>query len=87
MKFNKEEVNILVKILKYNLQLNDLIESQKEITYQTLFEKFEKGEYIKGRLLNFLFTEVSTSDFKFNNFQDSDLLLILKKIKFKATPR
>lgn len=87
MKFNKEEINILVKILKYNLQLNDLIESQKEITYQTLFEKLEKGEYIKGRLLNFLFTEVSTSDFKFNDFQDSDLLLILKKIKFKATPR
>lgn len=87
MKFNKEEINILVKILKYNLDIYELIESQKEITYQTLFEKLEKGEYIKGRLLNFLFTEVSASDFKFNDFQDSDLLLILKKIKFKATPR
>lgn len=87
MKFNIEETQLLIQILKHKLSSPNLIESNKEITYQTLLEKLENGEYIKGRLLNFLFTEVTSSDFIYDDLNKLKTEEILKKIKFKATPR
>ncbi|RRJ91969.1 hypothetical protein EG240_04075 [Paenimyroides tangerinum] len=87
MKFNIEETQILIQILKYNLNNTSLIESNKEITYQTLLEKLENGEYIKGRLLNFLYIEIISSELKHEFLNERKLEEIVKKIKFKATPR
>jgi len=87
MKFNIEETQLLLQILNYNLDLINLVETNKEITYQILLEKLENGEYIKGRLLNFLYTEISISDIKLNTAKKDELEIILKKVKFKATPR
>lgn len=87
MKLNIEETQILIQILKYNLESSALIEINKESTYQNLIEKLENREYIKGRLLNFLYTEISTSNFDVNYLDKIMLEAILKKIRFKATPR
>ena len=87
MKFNIEETQLLIQILKYNLNSTNLIESNKEITYQTLLEKLENGEYIKGRLLNFLYIEITSSELKHEFLNEKKLEEIVKKIKFKATPR
>lgn len=87
MKFNIEETQLLIQILKYNLNSTNLIESNKEITYQTLLEKLGNGEYIKGRLLNFLYIEIISSELKHEFLNEKKLEEIVKKIKFKATPR
>lgn len=86
MKFNIEESQILLHLLKHNLSLN-LIDTKKEITYQTLLEKLESGDYVKGRLLHFLYTEISDSVINLESTNKNMLETILKKIKFKATPR
>ena len=87
MKFNIQETQILIQILKYNLNNTSLIESNKKITYQTLLEKLENGEYIKGRLLNFLYIEIASSKLNHEFLNGRKLEEIVKKIKFKATPR
>lgn len=87
MKFNLEETQILLQILKHHLESSNLIDINKETTYLNLIEKLKNGEYIKGRLLNFLYTEIATSDFNVNSFDKIIVETILKKVKFKATPR
>lgn len=87
MKFNLEETQILLQILKHHLESPNLIEINKETTYLNLIEKLENGEYIKGRLLNFLQIEITNSDFNVNSLNKIIVETILKKVKFKATPR
>ncbi|WP_177764180.1 hypothetical protein [Flavobacterium sp. I3-2] len=87
MKFNLEETQILLQILKHKLESPNLIEINKETTYLNLIEKLENGEYIKGRLLNFLQIEITNSDFNVNSLNKIIVETILKKVKFKATPR
>lgn len=87
MKFNLEETKLLIQILKHNLETINLIEVNKKITYQNLIEKLDKGEYVKGRLLNFLYTEIISSNLKFDDLINLEIENLIKKIKFKATPR
>jgi len=87
MKFNLEETQILLQILKHHLESSNLIEINKETTYLNLIEKLENGEYIKGRLLNFLQNEISNADFIFENTEKIQFENLIKKIKFKSTPR
>lgn len=87
MKFNIQETQLLIKILKFNLEKKNPLKVNKEISYQTIIEKLENGDYIKGRLLNFLLTEITASDFYLDESNKLKTEEIVKKIKFKATPR
>lgn len=85
MKFNKIETALLIYILNSHLkQINSTI---KLPSYDNLFTKLEKGEFVKGRLLNFLYSEISQVKVDLNSNQIEILDSLLKRIKFKATPR
>jgi len=78
MRFNDNETQLLLHILK---TINP------HSTFDLLIEKLELNEYVKGRLLNLLFTEITKVNFVFNDARDIEIQILLKKIKFKATPR
>jgi len=82
MKFSNAESVILIKILQ-----NNNVDAQKEITYHILLDKLLKGEYIKGRLLNFLLLEINSPKEDVDGSSSIEFKEIIKKIKFKATPR
>ena len=78
MRFNTEETELLLTILKPLLHLDHVI---------ILVEILTKNEYVRGRNLNILYDKLSKSSIIFNDERDEKLKLILKRIKFKATPR
>lgn len=78
MRFNDKETQLLLLVLK-NLNSSSTID--------LLIEKLGENEYIKGRLLNQLFLELTKAEFVFDDSQNELLQILLKKIKFKATPR
>lgn len=78
MRFNTEETELLLAILKPLLHLDQVV---------ILVDILSKNEYVRGRNLNILYDKLSKSTMVFNDERDEELKLILKRIKFKATPR
>lgn len=78
MRFNTEETELLLAILNPLLHLDQVV---------ILVDILSKNEYVRGRNLNILYDKLSKSTMVFNDERDEKLKLILKRIKFKATPR
>jgi hypothetical protein len=78
MRFTEYETKLLLALLK---------ESNQTDTIDLLIEKLSRNEYIKGRMLNLLYLEISKSIPNFNEEQTINYTTLLKRIKFKATPR
>lgn len=76
MRFTTRETELLLHILR-----------QTNATLTTLIEKLEQNDYIRGRLLNQLFLEISKNESFYNDNRDVEIKTLLKRIKFKATPR
>lgn len=94
MKFSQIESEILTFILNKNIESynSNLVKSDygfdlKNDSIQIIIDNLLEGAFIRGRLLNLLYAEISTTLVVFNDVRDESLRVILKKIKFKATPR
>jgi len=77
MRFNETETQLLLCVLH----------PLKQPALALLVEKLKQNEYIKGRLLNQLYAEIVKAHCVFNDDRDVELEMLLKRIKFKATPR
>ena len=84
MKFSITESVILLAILKN--AFNNETDKNKQEALDLLTQKIEQQEYIKGRLLKSLYTEVVKH---MNDLEVTDVTLetLANRIKFKATPR
>jgi hypothetical protein len=78
MRFTEYETQLLLTIL------NGL---NKTDTIDLLIEKLKENEYIRGRMLNLLYLEASKVTPELDTEQTINFTTLLKRIKFKATPR
>ena len=85
MKFSLSETQLFLYIFEKSSSQN-----QNEIyktNLQHIITQLNEGAYIKGRLLHFLYTEIKNATVSLNNDQILLLENVLKRVKFKATPR
>ena len=87
MRFNSSDSALLLLILTQILQNLSTENTLKTEQFSLIIERIKAEEYIKGKLLNFLFMELNRRDFKLNSMQEIEFEALLKRIKFKATPR
>jgi len=87
MKFNLTESNLIIYILQNILENLTEKNASQGIILQNLMDKIIAGEYIKGRLLNLLYSEINSNNCHLTNEQNILLTNVQKRIKFKATPR
>lgn len=84
MKFTVTETALLLYYIKNKIQnCNSDIQTAPFLLLQT---KLEAQEYIKGRLLKILYTEINEVLSQHPDNED-ELKALAHKIKFKATPR
>lgn len=87
MQFNTTDTTLLLFILS-KISATATHESKLKIEQFLLIQtKLNNNEYVKGKLLNFLFNELNQSNFELNEDQKTAFESLMKRIKFKATPR
>ncbi|UYW02398.1 hypothetical protein K5I29_05750 [Flavobacterium agricola] len=77
MRFTEQETALLLLLLH----------NKDNSYYDLLLNKLQQNEYIKGRLLHQLYDALLDAQVVFNDERDTMLVSLLKRIKFKATPR
>lgn len=82
MRFNESDTLLILELLN-RVSFSEI----KQMNVQLVIDKLKNNEYIKGKILQFLFTELNKLDFTFNDARDLEVATLLKRIKFKATPR
>lgn len=82
MRFNEQDTQILLFLLS---QIKVTPQNQPNI--QALTDKLNQNEYIKGRILFFMYTEIVKLNYAFTDDKKVQVEQLLKSIKFKATPR
>ncbi len=82
MRFNEQDTQILLFLLS---QIKVTPHNQPNI--QALKDKLNQNEYIKGRILFFMYTEIVKLNYSFKEDKKVQVEQLLKSIKFKATPR
>ena len=82
MRFNEQDTQILLFLLS---QIKVTPQNQPNI--QALTDKLNQNEYIKGRILFFMYTEIVKLNYSFTDHKKVQVEQLLKSIKFKATPR
>lgn len=82
MRFNEQDTQILLFLLN---KIQVTTQNEPNITF--LKEKLKDNEYIKGRILFFMYSEIIKLNYNFPEDKKPQVEQLLKSIKFKATPR
>lgn len=87
MRFNTADTTLLLFIIPLILDRLSEESTIKVEQFDLITLKLNENEYIKGKLLNFLYNELNRFNLTFDTPQKLDFESLLKRIKFKATPR